>query len=642
MEYLDLKIETFLNEIIKKIRNYMVQENTSISNLDTKVIDEIVCELAFENVIDYYNRKFHPSLISFKNFFNSKKNIKTFFNEYNFLYVDIKNRINDYKKEHQKILKQLKKDKDKLRNFFDIDIKNLNKINIGLGDWHDGEAVALLYFKDKKLVYKPQNCNQYQVLQELLTIFTKNSNRTLKFKLPKVLTNDDYSWIEFIKTNYSRCSQNSLNNLYVKFGYYLMAFYILGSTDLHYENVIINNNNPYFIDFETFSSLPKNDWNVLKTGLLPNPKTKQLDINLSALFNNGSRSTMLKKDIIDFSKKEGFVFSKGDYLFKPNLQIPEDTNSINNLIIGFKEAGNIISSSKEKVYNLMKNVLSNEYCFRIVLRNTSVYAEFLDAIRHPNIRLNLEKRAKILLLLSRTDDSKVGENEMYILSKGWIPRYYLSNKNNQLINISKDIISTTLFKNNMTINESILQRIRSLDTNIIKKQTRLIQLSYLLTHFDISKPLTNHEKSTYITDVLDNYIEHIDELGIIFENKNEINIGYSYPGLLNFSGWLIVIAKYRPQFLSLKKVISIYKKLLTANKKQKIRDDSLLTGWAGMEYARKIVTSHTNEKIYSVPFKFNKTNQKINDAINFMKNVPLNQNVTNSPYLTGALAYVFK
>lgn len=114
---MDLKIETFLNEIIKKIRNYMVQENTSISNLDTEVIDEIVCELAFENVIDYYNRKFHPSLISFKNFFNSKKNIKTFFNEYNFLYVDIKNRINDYKKEHQKILKQLKKDKDKLRNF---------------------------------------------------------------------------------------------------------------------------------------------------------------------------------------------------------------------------------------------------------------------------------------------------------------------------------------------------------------------------------------------------------------------------------------------------------------------------------------------------------------------------------------------
>ena len=94
--------------------------------------------------------------------------------------------------------------------------------------------------------------------------------------------------------------------------------------------------------------------------------------------------------------------------------------------------------------------------------------------------------------------------------------------------------------------------------------------------------------------------------------------------------------------MSSKKVISIYKKLLTANKKQKIRDDSLLTGWAGMEYARKIVTSHTNEKIYSVPFKFNKTNQKINDAINFMKNVPLNQNVTNSPYLTGALAYVFK
>lgn len=174
----------------------------------------------------------------------------------------------------------------------------------------------------------------------------------------------------------------------------------------------------------------------------------------------------------------------------------------------------------------MKNVLSNEYCFRIVLRNTSVYAEFLDAIRHPNIRLNLEKRAKILLLLSRTDDPKIGENEMYILSKGWIPRYYLSNKNNQLINISKDIISTTLFKNNMTINESILQRIKSLDTNIIEKQIRLIQLSYLLTHFDIKKSLTNHENSTYITDVLDNYIKHIDELGIIFENKKLEMIAY--------------------------------------------------------------------------------------------------------------------
>ena len=61
-----------------------------------------------------------------------------------------------------------------------------------------------------------------------------------------------------------------------------------------------------------------------------------------------------------------------------------------------------------------------------------------------------------------------------------------------------------------------------------------------------------------------------------------------------------------------------------------------------MEYARKIIILHTNERIYSIPFKVNKTNQKINDAINFMRNVPLNRNITNSPYLTGALAYVFK
>ena len=90
-------------------------------------------------------------------------------------------------------------------------------------------------------------------------------------------------------------------------GCYLAVFYSLGTTDLHFENVIASKDYPMFIDLETLFGNSKIDKfsTVLDTGLLPQIRTDSLiDVDTSGICGKSNKSNSMKSLTIIYPKTD--------------------------------------------------------------------------------------------------------------------------------------------------------------------------------------------------------------------------------------------------------------------------------------------------------------------------------------------------
>ena len=177
----------------------------------------------------------------------------------------------------------------------------LSAVSPGLGDPHRGLQTvhAFTAVNGIRFVYKPTDCRIFEGVAAFLR-WVRRHDPTLGFTVPRVLIRDGYGWVEYVHREECR-TEEEITDFYTRIGSTIAVCWILGSSDLHSENLIANRGELVLVDLETLVGTRAGDTrrtlsgeplfprllqsSVLRTGLLPSrvPVAVDASTDMSAL-----------------------------------------------------------------------------------------------------------------------------------------------------------------------------------------------------------------------------------------------------------------------------------------------------------------------------------------------------------------------
>lgn len=613
-------LKRYINNDIESMcgKNHILYNNLLIGFKKTiflEISETLVSEYhLMKNKKELTGENRNERMIEFIKIISNPEYIENFLNKYEILDKLLCIKTRDLLQESNEIVSHYINDYKKLCNLFGCDIGKLVNINFSQGDLHCGRTVSIVETEKIKIVYKPRNSLPEQLLKELMCLSLKYIRRELSFRYPLFYGGSDYIWQEYIE--YKTCvSMQQIKDFYYKSGMYLAIFYVLGSTDLHYENLVSCGEHPMFIDLETLINGSFNDdsyiqhfrdlnSSVLKTAMLPIiDKSSTFDINMSALFTGNKASKTMYGTVLIEDDENDWVFLNVPYsaqtvsniatlnnkLIKPDLVIKD-------LISGFRDVSSVMINNKKIFMSVFNNEKYKKMEIRQLLRPTRVYSKFLSAAHNPAALKSIQLFNKIFDIL--TDNFKAGkfgylrvEKEVESLKKGYIPSFHVFYNDKNLYYDNILVCENYYYKSPQ---ESILQKLSALDNDLVDYQVRLIELSvattynetdiFMKTTYDIDtneywdKESLIAEANKYFT----NYLKYA-----IYPNSNEITmetliikkdmvqLGLMNSGLYNDGGTILLLAlfgkKYNKYFEdSSKKMIEL---LINQYRYQKMSKD---------------------------------------------------------------------
>jgi type 2 lantibiotic biosynthesis protein LanM len=152
----------------------------------------------------------------------------------------------------REFLTHLVEDREALRALFapDAGLGRLVELDGGLGDSHRGGRAVLKAVFDSglKLVYKPRSIAVEVAFQDLLG-WAEAQGLAPGFRRLRFFDRGDHGWVEFVEA--APCaSADEVRRFYERQGGYLALLYLLGATDMHYENLIAAGEHPVMVDLE--------------------------------------------------------------------------------------------------------------------------------------------------------------------------------------------------------------------------------------------------------------------------------------------------------------------------------------------------------------------------------------------------------
>lgn len=430
----------------------------------------------------------------------------------------------------------------------DYNFKTLDKIKCFIGDSHNkGQYVCqIIVDKDKIFYYKPRSSKLESRFNQLLSDFIEIEDFV-------IYTKEDFS-IQKEITYITPKNYGDVGKYYYNLGIISAFFYFFNSADMHYENMIIKKDMPYFFDLETITAI-----NYESLG-------KELDafkiyMNNSITGSNVFPAPLISNNI-DISVVTGVQWEEKDNL-ATTLQVVNDESDkveivkikntledgqneiiingkkinpvryIENIAQGFTHVGNTVLDNKEKYLDSMISVIEDQK-IRQILRPTNTYAKFLNSSLEPYYLQSQEKRASLLSILDKgvyKTNKNVAKYEIENLSKGDIPIFFSDFDSLNLYDIDGNIIEKDFFS--VSCKQMLVNKIDNFSEMMMKKQLNLMKDCIYTACFnkfprnsfinlDIEKE--SFLKKTYHQQCLDyyNYFSH--ENGYLF-NTNVISDG---------------------------------------------------------------------------------------------------------------------
>lgn len=342
------------------------------------------------------------------------------------------------------IFNNYEKDKNQLQKYYKCSLGDIKDLSLGQGDTHNGgKSVAIIYFENCKLLYKPHDLVGDTIFGNIVDWI--NSSGELMYKLEKVktLSLSGRGWQEYVEHKPCR-SVDEVVRFYYRMGIFLAVFYSLGTTDLHFENIISSSEHPMFIDLETFLSNAKFDKmkTVLESGLLPQAgKDHIFDVDISGICGKSNQSVTMKTlvlinertDEMKMEERPAIISERQNVVYLKNkiVEIEDYTAEIGR---GFEKTINYFSKCKDEYIQLLKKSIKKDDAFRIVLRHTTVYSKYLSASLHPDYLSGYDKQGELFqhLLSSCTDETEYLRvlDEIKTLKTGDVPyfKFYFDSK----------------------------------------------------------------------------------------------------------------------------------------------------------------------------------------------------------------------
>jgi type 2 lantibiotic biosynthesis protein LanM len=467
---------------------------------------------ALEDPLSHLPEQKGQQRILYERFLNrySGEGLLVFFAEYSLLARLTIQYIETWIETCAEFIERLKTDLDQITHtFFEGQSPGLVvEIKTGCSDrHHHGRTVLLLTFANGgKLAYKPHNMDIDDAFFKFLEWLKKN-NLSLDLKSPQVLKRNDHGWMEYIE--HTPCTTSTeVEHYYQRCGLLVCLFYVLGSTDLHYENLIAHGAYPVPIDLETILSPYFSDflapgsaeekmakYSVLSSGMLKmKAKLEGQEINVAALGDDRTYISPLPmqewKNINTDAMTVSYEIRRID---APNTnkvlvdgRIKKSSAYVEHLVMGFRLMYLFFMEHRDELLDGGKMLDFFAECpIRALHRPTSVYAKQslrlagLQFLRDGAERWIDSQIFKKPLLKGLSDPLRwaIVAAELVAMDRLDVPRFVTTTSSNDLVTDDGSIIENVFIHSAL---EQTQSHLASLSDEDMEEQIRLIYEEYAL------------------------------------------------------------------------------------------------------------------------------------------------------------------
>lgn len=307
---------------------------------------------------------------------------------------------------------------------------------------YSGRSVFILTFAEGgRLVYKPRCMD---IDSAFFTCVQWFNGRGIfpDLKCAKLLTQGAYGWMEYIEHRPCK-TRAEVHSYYQRAGVLLCLLYVLGATDVHFENIITNGAYPVVIDLETIvspstpfwesstatdpSSQKQNAYSVLRSGMV-GLKLKFLDryVDMSGLGDADIFVSSLPNLYWEYINTDAMTFSyktmsvkmtgKNKVILEGACIKSKDFSA--DLITGFRGMYRFLMThrpqllAKESIFDLFTSCP-----IRFVFRPSHTYARQLKRLIHPDFFRDGAERWIDLQIFKKTWSKKQMDTRLWMMAE---------------------------------------------------------------------------------------------------------------------------------------------------------------------------------------------------------------------------------
>lgn len=334
------------------------------------------------------------------------------------------------------------------------EVKSIQELQCSTGDAHNGgRKVLIVEFSGGRVVYKPRSLKPELLAERVINLINGHLREDLWLRPPIAVDRGSYGWQQHVSRE--DCgAEVEVEQFFHRIGTYAALFRALGSTDMHFENLIAAGAHPMFIDLETLAehhmsrSKPDdlNDYlaeelsdSILSTMLFPVRFAGSLfDINVAGLGSPYSeRSSKWKNyavvdvgtDLMRF-EQASVLFEHGDNMVRLGSDPVDSAGYGDEIRAGYRAGAQSLRRSGQRLVSILNESRVDDLRMRQVLRPTAVYARFLEASTHPKYLANTSDRKRLFEKLGNPTKAPLGfQNEVLALEvaqmeRGDVPYFY--------------------------------------------------------------------------------------------------------------------------------------------------------------------------------------------------------------------------
>lgn len=500
--------ETKTPEFSNKFATVFIEQLKRIS-MRTLILEMQLCaecgELVGENEWEQYD--YFASIL-----LRNSEFLKEIYEEYPYLYQNILQSVICLIHNVDEMLDRFTLDRDDInqRLFSDNPCKTITRADCSGSDSHRrGRKVYILELDNgEKLVYKPRSLAVDEAYESFLQwVFLKAE---MPYWWNRILNKQEYGWCQWVSREFCS-SYEALRRYYKRNGILLCVSYLLGSIDIHYDNLIAHGEYPIIVDLEMVIGsrwIEKRDKlteiekifqeSVFHTGILPLYTWNEAGegINVSAINGEGGQMPPIVVPVVVDSGTVNMHIeykhpevSEGKNLAMLNGEFIEPSEFIEDILEGFDQTYRLLMGERMAVVSMLK--LFNGTTARYLVRDTQQYFMLLVMLGHPNYLVKERNLSELWNVLSDSvqnyeNDKWICAQEINELLQGDIPYFYYNVSRCELYGGSKECLENFF---PYPVVHAVENRLQNMCEEDIHLQKKLIRNSFLPTR----KKITSYE-----------------------------------------------------------------------------------------------------------------------------------------------------
>ena len=335
------------------------------------------------------------------------------------------------------------------QNFFlNRPCKEISRIGGGSSDSHrQGSRVFILELDNgEKLVYKPRSLAVDEAYKRFLEWVAQNVGMSFWWNL--VWDRQEYGWCQWVNSMPCK-SREEIKRYYCRNGVLLCVSYLLGSKDMHYENLIAYGEYPILVDLEMAVGshgikekrvLTETERlyreSVLQTGLLPLYTWNENGegVNVGALNGKGGQLMPVAVPVVTNSGTVHMriayrrpTMGEGKNLATLNSTFVEPYEFLKEIQEGFRRTYHFLTEHRKDTMEMLELFRGTEV--RYLVRDTQQYSMLLMILGHPDLLTENADKQAVWDTLKRgmeygKDVDWIQEQECQELMRGDVPYFY--------------------------------------------------------------------------------------------------------------------------------------------------------------------------------------------------------------------------